>query len=84
MYMRNGEGVTSYYGGDTYRAWLTLKDSAGDATVPANSGLAPRTHSKFFATMRGFEHQDSYNNESVRELTLYSVLQLASTATNLA
>jgi hypothetical protein len=80
---RNGVGLVRHYGGDTYRAWLLSKDDSGDATVPAHSGRAPREHSRFFAEMRGFEHQDSYSNSGVQAVTHYSVIRLGSSAVSL-
>ncbi|MGE4449423.1 MAG: esterase/lipase family protein [Azospira sp.] len=74
---RGGVGVTAQSQGSFYRAWLSDKDDAGDATVPAHSGLAPRTHVPFFAQMRGFEHQGSYKDGPVQAVTLYSLISLA-------
>jgi len=81
MYSRNGEGVSGYYAGDYYRAWLSGKDNSGDATVPSHSGLAPRPHVPFFARMNGFDHQGSYQKSDVQAVTLYSILSLAVEAT---
>jgi hypothetical protein len=74
---RGGVGVTPQSLGSFYRAWLSDKDDAVDATVPAHSGLAPRTHVPFFAQMRGFEHQGSYKDGPVQAVTLYSLISLA-------
>jgi len=81
---RNGVGVIAHSNGNHYRAYLSDKDDAGDATVPAHSGLAPRDHATFFAKMKGFEHQGSYENETVQAVTLYSMISLAATAEKLA
>jgi pimeloyl-ACP methyl ester carboxylesterase len=81
---RNGVGVIAQSGGSFYRAWLSDKDDSGDATVPAHSGMAPRDHAAFFAKMKGFEHQGSYENEAVQAVTLYSMISLAATAGKLA
>jgi pimeloyl-ACP methyl ester carboxylesterase len=80
---RQGVGVIRSSGGDAYRARLADQDSAGDATVPASSGLAPRPHAAFFAEMRGFEHQGSYDDAQVQAVTLYSVIRIALNAPGL-
>lgn len=72
------------YGGAYYRATLQAQDDAGDATVPAHSGLAPRNACQFFAEMRGFDHQGSYNNEHARAATLYGILRIAANASSLS
>ena len=74
---RGGVGVTAQSQGSFYRAWLSDKDDAGDTTVPAHSGLAPRTHVPFFAQMRGFDHQGSYQHAQVQALTLYCIAKIA-------
>jgi pimeloyl-ACP methyl ester carboxylesterase len=81
---RNGVGVVRKYGGDVYRAWILDKDDEGDATVPAHSGRAPRASSKFFAEMRGFEHQGSYANSGVQAVTHYSLLRIGSEVADLS
>ena len=80
-----GEAVIGgQYSGATYRAWLEGQDDAGDATVPAHSGLAPRNACQFFAEMSGFEHQGSYNDDHARAATLYGILRIAANAPPLA
>ncbi len=69
---------------DTLLASLSGQDDAGDATVPAHSGLAPKPKVGFFAKMQGFDHQDSYEDKKVREVTLYSIIRLAAQAEPLA
>lgn len=81
---RNGKGVIAQSSGSFYRAWLSGKDDSGDATVPAHSGLAPRNHVGFFATMSGFEHQGSYKQSEVQAVTLYSMISLAAKAERLS
>ena len=80
MYMKDGKGRTGYCSGDSYRAALNSHEDPGDATVPGHSGMAPRSAARFFAKMEGFEHQGSYENTSVRGVTLDSVLHIAATA----
>ena len=65
---------------DTLLASLSGQDDAGDATVPAHSGLAPHDDATFFAAMRGFEHQGSYDDDAVRAVTLYSIIRMAAQA----
>jgi pimeloyl-ACP methyl ester carboxylesterase len=84
MVSQNGVGVVRHYGGDIYRAWILGKDDSGDATVPAHSGRAPRAQAKFFAEMRGFEHQGSYAHRDVQAVTHYSLLRVGSEAKDLA
>ncbi|MDR2925212.1 MAG: hypothetical protein LBU76_04590 [Azoarcus sp.] len=83
LFSRNGAGVVAHSAGNRYRAHLGGKDDSGDATVPAHSGLAPRDHSVFFARIKGFEHQNSYKDEAVKAVTLYSMISLAATAETL-
>lgn len=84
MINRNGMGVITKSSGSFYRAWLSNKDDSGDATVPAHSGIAPRNHVRFFAEMRGFEHQGSYKESTVQAVTLYSMISLAASAERLS
>jgi len=79
--LRTGQGIIGApYAGDCYRARLSDHEDPGDATVPGNSGTAPKTAAQFFAQMEGFEHQGSYDNEGAQSVTLYSILHLASQA----
>lgn len=84
MVNRNGRGVIAQSSGSFYRAWLSNKDDSGDATVPAHSGIAPRNYVRFFAEMRGFEHQGSYKTGTVQAVTLYSMISLAASAERLS
>jgi len=61
----------------TCRGSLGGQNDPGDATVPGYSGIAPKSSTKFFAEMEGFEHQGAYEHSSVRAITLYSILHLA-------
>ncbi|VFR27822.1 hypothetical protein ANDA3_0804 [plant metagenome] len=83
MVNRNGQGVIRRSTGSSYRAWLGPPDGPGDATVPAHSGVAPRQHASFFAQMQGFDHQGSYKDPQVQQVTLYSVLKIAAKAQSL-
>lgn len=50
--------------------------SHGDGTVPAESAWALDGHALFTAQMTGFEHQDSYGDQHVLDVTRYCVLRL--------
>lgn len=76
----NGVGVIRPYAGDAYRAAMMPVDDPGDGTVPSHSGKAPAAQAQFAASMAGFTHQDSYLDEKVRSVTLYSILHLAKLA----
>ncbi|VGO08460.1 hypothetical protein AMB3_0821 [plant metagenome] len=83
MVSRGGRGVTVRSEGSPYRAHLGGPNSDGDGTVPSHSGVAPRLRVPFFAQMRGFDHQGSYTNAQVQEVTLYSILKIAARAESL-
>ncbi|VGO08458.1 hypothetical protein AMB3_0819 [plant metagenome] len=83
MVNRNGQGVIRRSVGSSYRAWMGGPDGPGDATVPEHSGVAPRSYASFFAQMQGFDHQGSYKDPQVQEVTLYSVLKIAAKAQSL-
>lgn len=57
---------------------LEAQDAAGDGTVPRQSGAGATPHSvkQVFAT-RGYDHQDSYNNEDILKLTLRLIVKIA-------
>ena len=80
---RNGVGVVAQSAGAYYRAMLQEQDESGDGTVSAHSGQAPSVAAKFFARMRGFDHQDSYQDPHVKAVTLYSILRIAAEAESL-
>lgn len=56
---------------------IASAEADGDATVPHQSGGAVPASVKFVARMRGFEHQESYDNENVQSVTLYSIIKIA-------
>jgi hypothetical protein len=60
---------------------IAPQDEAGDGTVPACSARAAAAHAEFSAEMNGFEHQGSYADLKVQDVTLYSVLKIAQKAT---
>lgn len=77
---RNGTGVIHDTRGDGYLAELLDQDEKGDGTVPAHAAEDAALNAVFSARMSGFEHQDSYKNEHVKNLTLYSILRIGATA----
>ncbi len=48
----------------------------GDGTVPEQSAWAVDEHAAFVARMTGFEHQDSYKDKAVQDVTRYSIMCL--------
>ncbi len=67
------------YGGITFEI-AGPGSQPGDGTVPACSGEAPNLQGggsvKQSFRLDGFEHQGAFNNERVRETTLYSICKL--------
>jgi hypothetical protein len=55
-------------------------DKPGDGTVPEVSGAASASKAKFAAKMTGYDHQGSYQNQSVQDVTTYSVARIAKDA----
>lgn len=64
--------------GSNYLALLQGQDQAGDGTVPRHSAEDAAKAAIFSASMTGYEHQNSYKDDNVKSLTLYSILRLAS------
>jgi PGAP1-like protein len=62
-----------------FKTSVRLQDPAevGDGTVPKRSADAAAAASKFSAAMTGYDHQGSYQNQHVQEVTLYSIARLA-------
>jgi pimeloyl-ACP methyl ester carboxylesterase len=56
---------------------MSHTDLPGDGTVPAVSGADTAIKAKFAAKMTGFDHQGSYANKAVRDVTTYSVARIA-------
>ncbi|MFG8564501.1 hypothetical protein ACEPT1_12480 [Pseudomonas paraeruginosa] len=81
MIMQHGVGVTRSTKGNSYVGKLQDRDQVGDATVPAHSAEDSAKAAVFAARMTGFEHQGSYDNRMVQNVTLYSVLRIGATAT---
>lgn len=51
-------------------------EAEGDATVPHQSGGAAPSSVKFVARMRGFEHQQSFDDRNVQAVTMYSIAKI--------
>lgn len=83
-YYRNIIGETGLIGPDKEEIKLKLddtRDQAGDGTVPHVSASAVETCGlKQTFCMSGFDHQFSYANEYVRQVTLYSIAKIAQLA----
>jgi pimeloyl-ACP methyl ester carboxylesterase len=52
------------------------QDSAGDGTVPQQSGAAPRGKIRQLFEMRGFDHQGAYKNDAVLMLTQHLIVKI--------
>lgn len=52
-------------------------DKPGDGTVPEVSGAASASKAKFAAKMKGYDHQGSYQNQHVKDVTTYSIVRIA-------
>jgi pimeloyl-ACP methyl ester carboxylesterase len=52
------------------------QDIAGDGTVPRQSGAGPRGKVKQLFELRGFDHQEAFNNDAVLLLTQHLVAKL--------
>jgi hypothetical protein len=52
------------------------QDIGGDGTVPTQSGAGPRGKVKQLFELRGFDHQEAFNNEGVLLLTQHLVAKL--------
>lgn len=63
-----------------YRAQLDEPDQAGDSTVPEHSAQDVRKRTLLSIRMKGYGHQDSYNDTRVQEATLYAILRLGADA----
>ncbi len=81
---RTNEGETGLIGPDKEEIKLKLddkRDMAGDGTVPHISASVVETCGlKQTFCMSGFDHQFSYKNEYVRQVTLYSIAKIAQLA----
>ncbi len=71
------------YSGDAYRASMASPDDTGDGTVPTHSADALTKFVKFSAKLKGFDHSHSYDNKTVRAVTLHSIISPSKDAKNL-
>ncbi|MGE8190829.1 esterase/lipase family protein [Pseudomonas sp. NPDC086278] len=79
-----GVGIGHNTRGDGYFADLQGQDQAGDGTVPAHAAEDAAEQAVFAARMTGYDHQGSYKNRNVQNLTLYSVLRIGANAKKLS
>jgi pimeloyl-ACP methyl ester carboxylesterase len=63
--------------GTTIRFTHSIQDVAGDGTVPHQSGIGPAKGVKQIFRTNGYDHQGSYNNESMLALTLQLIARIA-------
>ena len=58
---------------------LSKPDTPGDGTIPECSGYdsAINKNTKFSSKMTGYDHQGSYDNKAVKDITAYSVIRIA-------
>ncbi|WP_248741309.1 MULTISPECIES: esterase/lipase family protein [unclassified Pseudomonas] len=80
---KQGTAVIHNSRGDGYTADIQGQDQAGDGTVPAHAAEDAAEKAVFAARMTGFDHQGSYKNRNVQNLTLYSVLRIGANARKL-
>lgn len=59
---------------------IDTQDAAGDGTVPAISGAGPANKIKHLFRVRGFDHQGSYNADSIQRLTLHLIVKIVNPA----
>lgn len=52
------------------------QDSAGDGTVPQQSGIGPQGKVKQLFELRGFDHQSAYTNDAVLLLTQHLIVKM--------
>jgi hypothetical protein len=52
------------------------QDSAGDGTVPRQSGVGPQGRIRRLFELRGFDHQNAFKDESVLMLTQHLVVKM--------
>jgi hypothetical protein len=67
--LESAKGLTEYR--------MTPPDEKGDGTVPEISGADSASKAKFAAKMTGYDHQGSYQNKAVKDVTTYSVARIA-------
>ena len=69
---KSGSELTAYK--------MSRPDLPGDGTVPECSGEDSASKAKFSAKMTGYDHQGSYINKAVQDVTTYSVARIAKDA----
>jgi pimeloyl-ACP methyl ester carboxylesterase len=52
------------------------QDSAGDGTVPQQSGISPQGKVRQVFALRGFDHQGAYKNDAVLMLTQHLIVKM--------
>ncbi|PHV06024.1 hypothetical protein CSQ96_18360 [Janthinobacterium sp. BJB412] len=73
----DGGRTVKFSDGATIRFTHSIQDVAGDGTVPYQSGMAPAKSVKQIFRTNGYDHQGSYNNESMLALTLQLIARIA-------
>lgn len=66
---QSDSGITAYK--------MSRPDLPGDGTVPECSGADSAAKAKFASKMTGYDHQGSYKNKAVQDVTAYSVARIA-------
>jgi hypothetical protein len=78
-FLGNGYGGTrsvEFADGRTTTLKISMQDASGDGTVPAASGAGPEGKIRHLFRVRGFDHQGSFNSESMLKLTLHLIVRL--------
>jgi pimeloyl-ACP methyl ester carboxylesterase len=76
--------TTPMFAGSKWLFHCETQDGSGDGTVPVSSGRAP-LHDNCVAVkqqfaMRGFDHQGAFDDDQVRNASLYSITKIAAAA----
>src|SRR5450830_70157 len=63
--------------GSTIQFSHSTQDGPGDGTVPKESGKGPSNNIKQLFCTRGYDHQGSYADSSMRDLTMLLIVRIA-------
>jgi pimeloyl-ACP methyl ester carboxylesterase len=75
-YGRAGARQVQVEGKTTLQFHPAAQDSAGDGTVPQQSGSGPRSSVRQLFELRGLDHQDAYKDEAALLLTQHLVVKM--------
>lgn len=72
-----GGRTVKFSNGATIHFTHSVQDGPGDGTVPQQSGMGPASRVKQLFCTKGYDHQGSYENESMLALTLQLIARIA-------